>query len=64
MTHDVSQRWRINYEIHLLRNADYKGAKVDMAKVPVLLPFNGCTFPGFVFVVARLHAFLTTVTVI
>ena len=52
MTKSVSERWRINYEVHLIRNADYKGGKVDMSKMPVKLPFDACSFPGFFFVVS------------
>ena len=58
MTHEVSKRWRINYEIHLIRNADYKGGKIDMSKMPVKLPFNGCTFPGFIFVATCLKTLM------
>ena len=49
MTHDVSQRWRISYDLHIIRSAEYKGSKLDTSQVKIRLPFNACTFPGFWF---------------
>lgn len=49
VTHEVSQRWRINYDLHIIRSGDYKGSKLDTSQVKLRLPFNACTFPGFWF---------------
>ena len=50
VTHDISQRWQIGYDRHLIRYCDYKGGKIDLSSVPLRLPFDACTFPGFFFV--------------
>lgn len=46
MTHDVSQRWRISYDLHIIRSAEYKGSKLDTSQVKIRLPLTLAPFLG------------------
>ena len=47
VVHELSSRWKINYNVHIVRKSDYKGAVVADHDKKLQLPFNGCTMPGF-----------------
>ena len=50
VTHEVSKRWKVDYNVHILRKSEYKGGRVNLEEMKLRLPFNACTFPGFFFV--------------